>query len=91
MNTVEVKEKSTFELLLTATTEIHDSRKSKNVAETGREGQDGKGGADARHAATVRLKRNTAVTRRRPLSILERAKVRGGNKRSTNSHANIVT
>jgi len=76
-----VKEKSTFELLLTATTEIHDARKSKNVAETGREGEYGKGGADARHAATVHLKRNTTVTRRRPLSVLDSAKVRGGNKR----------
>lgn len=76
-----MKDKSTFELLLTATTEIHDPRKSKNVAETGREGEYSEGCADARHAAIVRLKRNTTVTRRRPLSVLERANVKGGNKR----------
>ena len=75
-----MKDTSTFELLLTATTEIHDARKSKNVAETGREGEYGKGGADARHAAAVLLKRNTTIIRRRPLSVLERAKVRGGKK-----------
>lgn len=53
-------------MLLTAATQIYDAGKTENIAKVGRKGEDGEGGAEAWHAATVHLEHNTTVTSRRP-------------------------